>query len=123
MRFRFNRRKDAVRAFCLICRSMYIAIKYEERNYTDVDREERAEFTNLVMVYDDQGRILVEDRLDPAWPGVVFPGGHVDPGESLIHAAIREVFEETGTDNRRAASLRREAVSKRQWCAVCCLFT
>ena len=59
-------------------------------------REERAEFTNMVMVYDSQGRILVEDRVDPDWPGVVFPGGHIDPGESLTHAAIREVFEETG---------------------------
>lgn len=61
-----------------------------------MNREERAEFTNMVMVYDDQGRILVEDRVDPNWPGVVFPGGHIDPGESLTHAAIREVFEETG---------------------------
>ena len=61
-----------------------------------MDREERAEFTNMVMVYDDRGRILVEDRVDPDWPGVVFPGGHIDPGESLTHAAIREVFEETG---------------------------
>lgn len=61
-----------------------------------MSREEQAEFTNLVMVYDEQGRILVEDRVDPNWPGVVFPGGHIDPGESLTHAAIREVFEETG---------------------------
>lgn len=30
-----------------------------------MEREERAEFTNMVMVYDDQGRILVEDRVDP----------------------------------------------------------
>lgn len=61
-----------------------------------MNREERAEFTNMVMVYDEQNRILVEDRVDPDWPGVVFPGGHIDPGESLIHAAIREVYEETG---------------------------
>lgn len=61
-----------------------------------MNQEERAEFTNMVMVYDGQNRILVEDRVDPRWPGVVFPGGHVDPGESLVHAAIREVYEETG---------------------------
>ena len=48
------------------------------------------------MVYDDAGNILVEDRLDPSWPGLCFPGGHVEPGESFVESVIREVFEETG---------------------------
>ncbi len=59
-------------------------------------REEKAIFTNLIMVSDSQGRILVEDRKDPSWPGLCFPGGHVEPGEPFVDAAVREVFEETG---------------------------
>ena len=59
-------------------------------------RSEQAIFTNLCMVYDDAGNILVEDRLDPTWPGLCFPGGHVEPGESFVEAVIREVWEETG---------------------------
>ena len=51
--------------------------------------------TTMVMVYDGD-RILVQDRLDPAWPGVTFPGGHVEPCESFVRCAEREVFEETG---------------------------
>ena len=59
-------------------------------------RSEQAIFTNLCMVYDDAGNILVEDRLDPSWPGLCFPGGHVEPGESFVESVIREVWEETG---------------------------
>lgn len=59
-------------------------------------RSEQAIFTNLCMVYDDAGNILVQDRLDPKWPGICFPGGHVEPGESFVESVIREVWEETG---------------------------
>ena len=59
-------------------------------------RSEQAIFTNLCMVYDDAGNILVQNRLDPDWPGICFPGGHVEPGESFAESVIREVWEETG---------------------------
>ena len=61
-----------------------------------MSRSEQAIFTNLCMVYDDAGNILVQDRLDPTWPGICFPGGHVEPGESFVESVIREVWEETG---------------------------
>lgn len=61
-----------------------------------MSRCEKAIFTNLCMVYDHAGNILVQDRKDPSWPGICFPGGHVEPGESFVESVIREVYEETG---------------------------
>ena len=59
------------------------------------DRTERAELTVLVLVTDEDGRMLLQDRLDPDWGGICFPGGHVEPGESFVRAAAREVRDET----------------------------
>lgn len=53
--------------------------------------------TTMVMVC-DKDRILVQDKLKPEWPGIAFPGGHVEPCESFVKCAIREVREETGLD-------------------------
>lgn len=59
-------------------------------------REERAVFTNMCMITDGAGNVLVLDRRNPDWPGVTFPGGHVEHGESFTESVIREVHEETG---------------------------
>lgn len=61
-----------------------------------ISKSEQAIFTNMCMVFDDTGRILVQDRMSKNWPGVTFPGGHVDQGESFTKSVIREVWEETG---------------------------
>ena len=47
-----------------------------------------------VMVLDDQGRLLLEHRMDNhAWG---LPGGAHEPGETVEESAGRELFEETG---------------------------
>lgn len=60
-----------------------------------MSREVPVELTVMCMVYDGD-RILLQDRVKPDWPGLAFPGGHVESGESLTEAAIREIREETG---------------------------
>ncbi len=54
------------------------------------------ELTNMCMIYDRANDRLLAERREKGWPGVCFPGGHVDPGESFCASAIREVWEETG---------------------------
>lgn len=43
-----------------------------------MSKSDKAIFTNMCMIYDDNGRVLVQDRLNPNWPGITFPGGHVN---------------------------------------------
>lgn len=52
-------------------------------------REEKCVLTNMYMVYDGN-RILVQDRMNPNWPGITFPGGHIEPKESFVESVIRE---------------------------------
>ena len=59
-------------------------------------KTERAVFTNMCMITDGHGNVLVQDKLDPDFRGLTFPGGHVEPGESFVESVIREVREETG---------------------------
>ena len=60
-------------------------------------RKENCILTNMCMIYAGD-RILVQDRQNLDWPGITFPGGHVEAGESFVFSVIREIKEETGLD-------------------------
>lgn len=64
----------------------------------DMSRAEKVILTNMVMVYNDKGEILVQQKVDDDWTGLCFPGGHVEKGESFVMSAVREIKEETGLD-------------------------
>ena len=60
-------------------------------------RTEEVELTNMCMICDGKGNVLVQNKKgNPAWHGWNFPGGHVEPGEFVMPSVIREVREETG---------------------------
>ena len=53
------------------------------------------ELTNMCMIESATGQVLVQRRVK-SWPGIAFPGGHVEDGEGIVDSVIREVREETG---------------------------
>ena len=60
-----------------------------------MSRTERVELTTLCMVSRGE-EILLQNRVKTDWRGYCFPGGHVEPGESIVDSVIREMQEETG---------------------------
>lgn len=60
-------------------------------------RTEEVELTNMCMICDGNGNVLVQNKVNhPTWQGWTFPGGHVEKGEYVTPSVIREMREETG---------------------------
>lgn len=58
-------------------------------------RTEQVELTVLCLIHTEDSYLL-QDRVNNDWKGYALPGGHIEPGESIVDAVVREMKEETG---------------------------
>ena len=59
---------------------------------------EKVVLTNMCMIYDKEKDLILIQERTKSWKGCAFPGGHVEPNESIVDSVIREIKEETGLE-------------------------
>lgn len=62
-------------------------------------RTEQVELTTLCLIQNGD-KYLLQDRIKEDWKGFTLPGGHIEPGESIVDSVVREMQEETGLSIR-----------------------
>ena len=55
----------------------------------------KVKVSNMCRILDNHN-VLVQERTKQDWPGITFPGGKLEPKESIMDSCIREVKEECG---------------------------
>lgn len=58
-------------------------------------KTENVELTVLCLIHKND-KYLLQDRVKKDWKGYTLPGGHIEKGESIVDAVVREMKEETG---------------------------
>ena len=59
---------------------------------------EKVKLMNMCQISNPKDNtVLVQERVK-IWKGIAFPGGKLNPGESVVSSVVREVKEETGLD-------------------------
>lgn len=60
-----------------------------------MDKPQKVILTCMCQI-NDGDNILILHKVNNSYTGVTFPGGHIEEGEPLTEAVVREVYEETG---------------------------
>ena len=48
----------------------------------------------MCLIKNSEGKLLFLNRKKSTWPGITFPGGHVENNETYLESVVREIKEE-----------------------------
>lgn len=65
-------------------------------SFTTFEMAKHVDAVSVIPVLDNDQIVILHEQQPRDKPRTTFPGGHLDPGETPLHAAIRELQEETG---------------------------
>lgn len=54
--------------------------------------------STMCAIFDEEKKRALFINRKKRWKGIAFPGGHLEPNESIIECVVREVKEETNLD-------------------------
>ena len=52
----------------------------------------------MCLIKNSEDKLLFLNRKKSTWPGITFPGGHVENNETYLESVVREIKEETNLD-------------------------
>ena len=53
-----------------------------------MERTEKTTLTNMCMIYDAEGNVVVQEKIRKNYKGIIFPGGHVENHESIVRSSV-----------------------------------
>lgn len=53
---------------------------------------------NMIRIMDGENVVVLDKNIKEGWEGLTFPGGKLEPNESIYESTIREAKEETNLD-------------------------
>lgn len=54
----------------------------------------------MCMIYDNNGNVVVQDKINKSWGGITFPGGHIENENLLLILSSEKLKKKRGLSSK-----------------------